>query len=59
VNKTPNDWKKCPILEKKVAQTVAQPKRCQNIYFKTQLKSPIHLPQTTFKTGKYLQQTMF
>jgi hypothetical protein len=31
----------------------------QNIYSKAQFESPKQLPQTTFKTLKYLQQTMF
>jgi hypothetical protein len=43
-----------PNFGKNVAQTVAQPKRCQNIYFKTQFESPTQIHQTTFKTEKYL-----
>jgi len=36
-----------------------QVKKGQNIYNKAQLKNPKHLHQTTFKTLKYLTQTMF
>jgi hypothetical protein len=36
-----------------------QVKKGQNIYSKAQLENPKHLHQTTFKTLKYLQQTMF
>ncbi len=42
------------ILET-AAQTVAGPKY---IHFKAQFENPAYLHQTTFKTLKYLQQTM-
>ncbi len=50
--------KNCQIFQKNC------PKRChvkkdQNIYNKAQFENPKHLHQTTFKTLKYLQQTMF
>jgi hypothetical protein len=38
---------------------ICQVKKGQNIYTKAQFESPKHLHQSTFKTLKYLQQTMF
>ena len=48
----------CQIF-KRIAQKVAKSKKGQNIYNKAQFESPKHLHQTTFKTLKYLQQTVF
>ncbi len=50
--------KNCQIF-RRIAYKVAKSKKGQNIYNKTQFQSPKHLPQTTFETLKYLQQTMF
>jgi hypothetical protein len=36
-----------------------QVKKGQNIYNKAQIENQKHLNQSTFKTLKYLQQTMF
>jgi len=44
---------------KKIAQKVAKSKKDQNIYNKAQFENPKHLHQTTFKSLKYLQQTIF
>ncbi len=52
-------------LEKKLAKFFKEePKKLpsqksQNINNKAQFENPKHLHQTTFKTLKYLQQTMF
>jgi hypothetical protein len=43
----------------KVAETVAKPKKCQNIFNKAKLESTKHLHQTNSKLLKYLQQTIF
>jgi hypothetical protein len=43
----------------RIAQKVAKSKKGHNIYNKAQFENPKHLHQTTFKTLKYLQQTMF
>jgi hypothetical protein len=50
--------KKLPNFSKNSPKS-HQVKKGQNIYNKAQFKSPKHLHQTTFKTLKYPQQTMF
>jgi hypothetical protein len=50
--------KKLPNFSKN-SPKVTKSKKAQNIYNKAQFENPKHLHQTTFKTLKYLQQTMF
>ncbi len=51
--------KKIRQIFQRIAQKVAKSKKGKNIYKKAQFENPKHLHQTTFKTLKYLQQTMF
>jgi len=58
--KWPDDWKKkIRRIFQRIAQKVAKSKKGQNIYSKAQFENPKHLHRTTFKTLKYVQQTMF
>jgi hypothetical protein len=50
--------KKLPNFSKNSPKS-CQVKKGQNIYNKAQFENTKHLRQTTFKTLKYLQQTMF
>ncbi len=50
--------KKLPNFSKNSPKS-RQVKKGQNIYNKPQFENPKHLHQTTFKTLKYLQLTMF
>ncbi len=52
-------FKKIWQIFQRIAPKSCQVKKGQNIYNKAQFESPKHLHQTTFKTLKCLQQTMF
>jgi hypothetical protein len=55
---TSEDLGKIAQIFEKVAKTVAQLKRCENVYIKAQFESPKQLHQTPSELVKYLQHTM-
>jgi hypothetical protein len=50
---------KITLIVKKVTKTVANPKKCQNIYIEAQFEHPKHLHGTKIETQKWQQQTTY